>query len=97
MVGRGGSRAGGYPTRPQTSHYPADRPPFGFPAALRREPDPGGMLGPMSEDERLAAANEAHAGLKEVALRLRQALPAKSPALKAAHKVELQRLTLEDP
>ncbi len=67
------------------------------------------MLGPMSEDERLdlvAAAAEAHAGLKEIAFRLRWQLGPKAPVLKAALKVEqeafrlereLQRLDLTDP
>ncbi len=41
----------------------------------------------ISEDERLelvAAAAEAHSGLKEVAFKLRRELPAKDPALKEA-------------
>ena len=65
--------------------------------------------GLMSEDERLEMVRtvaEAHAGLREIALRLRRRLPAKAPALKAALRAEsgvfrlkreLQRLTLEDP
>ena len=63
----------------------------------------------MSEDERLEmlrAATEAHADLKDLALRLRRRLTLKAPATKAAFKAEqelfrlrreLQRLTLEDP
>ena len=63
----------------------------------------------MSEDERLellGAATEAHADLKELALRLRRRLPAKAPATKAAVKAEqelfrlrreLQRLELSGP
>ena len=63
----------------------------------------------MSEDERLellGAASEAHADLKELALRLRRRLPAKAPATKAAVKAEqelfrlrreLQRLELSGP
>ena len=63
----------------------------------------------MSEDERLelaAAAAEAHAGLKEIAFRLRWQLGPKAPVLKAALKVEqeafllkreLERLDLTDP
>ena len=63
----------------------------------------------MSEDERLEmlrAATEAHAGLKELALRLRRRLTPKAPATKAAVKAEqdvfrprreLQRLELASP
>ena len=63
----------------------------------------------MSEDERqelVGTVAEAHAGLREVAFRLRRQLPSKSPALKAAVKAEqtafrlkreLQNLDLEDP
>ena len=63
----------------------------------------------MSEDERqemLGTVAEAHAGLREVAFKLRRQLTRKAPALKAAVKAEqeafrlkreLQRLTLEDP
>ena len=63
----------------------------------------------MSEDERLEmlrTATEAHADLKELALRLRRHLTSKAPASKAAVKAEqelfrlrreLQRLELEDP
>lgn len=62
----------------------------------------------MSEDERLEmlrTATEAHADLKELALRLRRRLTLKSPATKAAFKAEhevfrlrreLQRLELRD-
>ena len=64
---------------------------------------------PMSEDERLEllrAATEAHADLKELALRLRRRLTSKAPATKAAVKAEqevfrlrreLQRLELSGP
>ena len=64
---------------------------------------------PMSEDERLEmlrTATEAHADLKELALRLRRRLTLKSPATKAAFKAEqevfrlrreLQRLELSGP
>ena len=64
---------------------------------------------PMSEDERqemLRTASEAHADLKELALRLRRRLTSKAPATKAAFKAEqevfrlrreLRRLPLEDP
>ena len=61
----------------------------------------------MSEDERLVRnASEAHAGLREIALRLRRRLPAKAAAAKAGvraeqeafrFKIELQRLVLADP
>ena len=63
----------------------------------------------MSEDERqelVRTATEAHAGLREVAFKLRRQLTPKAPALKAAVKAEqeafrlkreLQRLSLEDP
>ena len=63
----------------------------------------------MSEDERLEllrAATEAHADLKELALRLRRRLTSKAPATKAAVKAEqelfrlrreLQRLELSGP
>ena len=63
----------------------------------------------MSEDERLEllrAATEAHADLKEIALRLRRRLTSKAPATKAAVKAEqelfrlrreLQRLELSGP
>ena len=60
---------------------PADRPPF---TAV-----PG--KGPMSEDERLEMVRtvaEAHAGLREIALRLRRRLPAKAAAAKAAVRAE---------
>ena len=63
----------------------------------------------MSEDERqelLGTIAEVHAGLREVAFRLRRELTPKAPALKAAIKAEqeifrlkreLQRLDIEDP
>ena len=63
----------------------------------------------MSEDERLEllrTATEVHAGLKELALRLRRRLTSKAPATKAAFKAEqelfrlrreLHLLDLEDP
>lgn len=63
----------------------------------------------MSEDERqemLRTVDEAHAGLKELAFRLRLRLTPKAPALKAAVRAEqdvfrlrreLQRLDLENP
>ena len=63
----------------------------------------------MSEDERLEmlrTATEAHADLKEIALRLRRRLASKAPATKAAVKAEqelfrlrreLQRLELSEP
>jgi len=63
----------------------------------------------MSEDERLEllrTASEAHADLKELALRLRRRLTSKAPATKAAFKAEqevfrlrreLQQLELDDP
>ena len=63
----------------------------------------------MSEDERLEmlrTATEAHADLKELAMRLRRRLTSKAPATKAAFKAEqevfrlrreLQRLDLTDP
>ena len=63
----------------------------------------------MSEDERqklVATVAEAHAGLREVAFRLRRALTPKAPALKPALRAEpeafrlkreLQRLNSEDP
>ena len=63
----------------------------------------------MSEDERLEmlrTVTEAHADLREIALRLRRRLPPKAPAVKAALKVEegalrlkreLQRLDLAEP
>ena len=63
----------------------------------------------MSEDERLEllrAATEAHADLKELALRLRRRLTSKAPATKAAFKAEqelfrlrreIQRIELSDP
>ena len=77
----------------------------------------GGIVGavprpapdPMSEDERLEllrTATEAHADLKELALRLRRRLTSKAPATRAAVRAEegvfrlrrvLQRLTLDDP
>ena len=69
-------------------------------------PRPGPM---MSEDERLEllrAAAEAHAGLSELALRLRRHLTSKAPASKAAVKAEqelfrlrreLQRLEISGP
>ena len=62
----------------------------------------------MTEDERqnlLRAIAEAHAGLSEVAFKLRRELTPKAPALKAAIKAEreifrlkreLQRLNIED-
>ena len=64
---------------------------------------------PMSENERqemLRTASEAHADLKEIALRLRRRLTSKAPATNAAIMAEqevfrlrreLQRLPLEDP
>ena len=63
----------------------------------------------MSEDERLEMVRtvaEAHAGLREIALRLRRRLPAKAAATKAGVRAEqeafrlkreLQRLVLADP
>jgi hypothetical protein len=63
----------------------------------------------MSKDERqemLRTVAEAHAGLRELAFRLRRRLTPKAPALKAAVKAEqeafrlkreLHRLDLEDP
>ena len=63
----------------------------------------------MTEDERqnlLGTVAEAHAGLSEVAFKLRRELTPKAPALKAAIKAEretfrlkreLQRLDIEDP
>ena len=63
----------------------------------------------MSEDERLEmlrTATEAHADLKELALRLRRRLTSKAPATKAAFKAEqevfrlrreLQQLELSGP
>ena len=63
----------------------------------------------MSEDERqemVRTIAEAHAGLREVAFKLRRQLTPKAPALKAAVKAEqeafrlkreLQRLDLENP
>lgn len=63
----------------------------------------------MSEDERLQLAgdvSEAHAVIRETALRLRRELPPKAPALKAAVRAEesafrlkreLQRMELEAP
>ena len=63
----------------------------------------------MSEDERLElvrSASEAHAGLSEIAFRLRRELGAKDPALKEALKAErvafrlkreLQRLDITGP
>jgi len=63
----------------------------------------------MSEDERLEllrTATEAHADLKDLALRLRRHLTSKSPATKAAVKAEqelfrlrhdLQRIDLSGP
>ena len=63
----------------------------------------------MSEDERqemLRTVAEAHADLREIALRLRRRLPAKAAAAKAGVraeqeafrlKIELQRLVLADP
>ena len=63
----------------------------------------------MSEDERLElvrTATEAHAGLSEIAFKLRRELGAKAPALKEAVKAEerafrlkreLQKLDLTDP
>ena len=67
------------------------------------------MLASVSEDERLElvrTASEAHAGLQEIAFRLKRELSAKAPALKEAVKAEqrafrlkreLQRLDLTDP
>ena len=64
---------------------------------------------PMSEDERLEllrTVSEAHAGIREIALRLRRRLPAKAAAARAGVraeqeafrlKIELQRLVLADP
>ena len=77
----------------------------------------GGMVGSvpcpapnlMSEDERLEmlrTATEAHADLKELALRIRRRLTSKAPATKAAFKAEqelfrlrreLQRLEIRGP
>ena len=63
----------------------------------------------MSEDERqemVAPVAEAHAGLRELAFKLRRQLTQKAPALKAAIKAEqevfrlkryLQQLDLENP
>ena len=63
----------------------------------------------MSEDERLEmlrTATEAHADVKELALRLRRRLTSQAPAARAAFKAEqevfrlrreLQRLDLSDP
>ena len=63
----------------------------------------------MSEDERLElirTAAEAHAGLSEIAFKLRRELSAKAPALKEALKAEerafrlkreLQQLDIQDP
>ena len=63
----------------------------------------------MTEDERqqlVGTVAEAHAGLSEVAFKLRRELTPKAPALKAAIKAEreafrpkreLQRLDIEDP
>ena len=63
----------------------------------------------MTEDERqnlLGTVAEAHAGLSEVAFKLRRELTPKAPALKAEIKAEretfrlkreLQRLDIEDP
>ena len=63
----------------------------------------------MSEDERLElvrTATESHAGLSEIAFKLRRELPAKAPALKEALKAErvafrlkreLQQLDITDP
>ncbi len=63
----------------------------------------------MSEDERLElvrTAAEAHAGLSEIAFKLRRELPAKAPALKETLKAEerafrlkreLQQLDIQDP
>lgn len=65
--------------------------------------------GLMSEDERhemVRTVAEAHAGLREIALRLRRRLPSQAAAAKAAVraeqeafrlKIELQRLVLADP
>ena len=62
----------------------------------------------MTEDERehlLTTVGQAHAGLSEVALKLRLGLPPKTPALKTAIKAErvafdlkrsLQRLEVKD-
>ena len=76
---------------------------------------PGAILGadraetPVTEDERLqllGTVSEAHAGIREAALRLRRLLPAKSAALKAALRAEsgvfrlkreLQRMDLAEP
>ena len=63
----------------------------------------------MSEDERqelVGTIAEAHAGLREIALRLRRELTMKAPALKAVIKAErevfrlkreIERLDIEDP
>ena len=63
----------------------------------------------MSEDERqelVSTVAEAHAGLRELAFKLRRELTLKAPALKAAIRAEgvvfrlkreLQRLDLENP
>ena len=63
----------------------------------------------MNEDERLElvrTAAEAHAGLSEIAFKLRRELGAKAPALKEAVKAEertfrlkreLQKLDIQDP
>ena len=65
-------------------------------------------MGPMTEDERqqlIETEAEAHAGLSEVASRLRREMRPKAPVLKAAIKVEreafrlkreLQRLDIEN-
>ena len=52
----------------------------------------------MTQDERqklVAAVTEAHAGLREVAFRLRRALTPKAPALKAALKAEREAFRLQ--
>jgi len=54
----------------------------------------------MSEDERLEllrTATEVHAGLKELALRLRRRLTSKAPATKAAVKAEQEVFRLSSP
>lgn len=52
----------------------------------------------MNEDERLVlvrTATEAHAGLSEIAFKLRRELPAKAPALKEALKAEARAFRLK--
>ena len=70
---------------------------------------PAPQADPMSEDERqemLRTVDEAHLGIREIALRLRRRLPVRAAAAKAGVraeqeawrlKIELQRLVLADP